>query len=211
MRTIWFAYRACCTARSAANESVAPLDVRELSFFFAPEEMAGWLRQVAKEFGLWVVLKVWPGGPAQVDATSVSETLFLTEFEAVPRLYLGCQEPPAWTQDGGRRELRFAHSYAVSCTPSVVTSEGTVLLLGRIAILPLSAYERADAAKRLLSLYRSLCKGLAAAAAPGRRIVQRTSLGETKVWPRMLVGRVAAQRPYCLKQFARGAVEFSVE
>lgn len=182
-------------------------------FFWTPDELIGWIRQMCGDAGLWLV--IWRVGH---NADVVSPDAMLPSwFEGMDdsvQLFVGdpllCSVPQ-WRIVGDRRELDFTRSYAVQLVPSLVVPNVKTLLQGRLAIMRESDYDDASRYIELLKLYRRLRSDLQRASDSGRVVVQSLSTGGRKKWADMLVSPAVVGFNAKLKQFSRSEVEFELE
>ncbi|MGB5102435.1 MAG: hypothetical protein WBO04_03835 [Steroidobacteraceae bacterium] len=183
-------------------------------FFWTPTELLTWLRRVREELGLWLV--VWRVGKSAelVELDSIQPSMFCGGQEDSVQLFLGTASlspAPQWRVTADRRELDFQRSYAVQLVPSMLSTDGRMLLQGRLAIMRPTDYEDQKRAAELAKLFRRLTAELKRDSDAGRVIVQPLPTGERKRWGDVLVGRQISESNLKLKQFSRGEVEFQVE
>lgn len=193
---------------------------RELDFFATPAEQKNWLAQFLGDTDVWCVLWTAVDGPryVELDVQMVDELSFSAESEDEMTFFLGRKSlvaSPIWNTVGaGRRELDFLKSSAVQYVPALVVHE-KILLEGRMAILPSSAYEDAGVdPKPIAAWFKKVRDSFASMLRePRATLVQSTTSGAMKSWNQVLVspGAVAAKTSgKLLKQFPEGEVEFDV-
>ena len=183
-------------------------------FFWTPQELLIWVCRVCGKFGLWLV--VWRVGQTaeQIDPTSVQPSIFEDVREDSIQFFLGATSIcafPQWRVVGDRRELDFVRSYSVQLVPSILSTDGPMLLLGQLATMRVADYDNKKRATELKTLFNRLVAELKHGSDASGVVVQSLVGGDGKRRKSILVSPAVSGSNLKLKQFSRGEVEFRVE
>jgi hypothetical protein len=187
----------------------------QLQFFASPAEQQRWLTRRVEQ-GLWCCIQR-PGLSRQLALEEVSNSLFEVDEDDGTVFYVGNFDiaPPQWREANGRVRLDHVRSGAIQFAPGIFLSERKVLLEGRLAHPDVAkSVEAGLLAERCEQWFRELCATFRGELGhAGAVLTQRTSSGKRKEWREVWITPGASEMHAAgvqLKQFADGAVEFSL-